>query len=72
MLVGISSAPEVTVEVAVEAAGIEVTEPAGEAAVAAAAAAAAAAAIGHRLIGLVGSVATGMCLVAELAGGSEP
>ena len=69
MLVGISSAPEVTVEVAVEAAGIEVTE-AGEAAVAAAAAAAAA--IGHRLIGLVGSVATGMCLVAELAGGSEP
>lgn len=71
MLVGISSAPEVTVEVAVEAAGIEVTE-AGEAAVAAAAAAAAAAAIGHRLIGLVGSVATGMCLVAELAGGSEP
>ena len=70
MLVGISSAPEVTVEVAAEAAGIEVTEPAGEAAVAAAAAAAAA--IGHRLIGLVGSVATGMCLVAELAGGSEP
>jgi len=64
-VVAISSAPEVTVEVAVEAAaGVEVTE-AGEAAVADAAAPAAAAAIGHRLIGLVGSVATGMCLVAE-------
>jgi len=67
VLVAISSAPEVTVEVAVEAAaGVEVTEVA-EAAVAAAAA------IGHRLIGLVGSVATGMCRVVDpLWGKSEP
>jgi len=57
LVAAISSAPEVTAEVAVEGAGVEVTE-ADEAADAAAA-------IGHRLIGLVGSVATGMCLVAE-------
>ena len=66
MLVAISSAPEVTVEVAVEGAGVEVTE-ADEAAVAAAAAA-----IGHRMIGLVGSVATGMCLVAEFCDSALP
>jgi hypothetical protein len=65
VLVAISSAPEVTVEVAVEGAGVEVTE-ADDAAVAAAAA------IGHRLIGLVGSVATGMCLVAEFCDSALP
>ena len=39
-----------------EAAGVEVTDKAGHAAVAAAA-------MGHRLIGFVGKVATGMCLL---------